>query len=52
MKEVLPVAAHAVGLTIRSSEVRDAEGLEKVFAALNQERPDGLYFFRKPANAS
>jgi putative ABC transport system substrate-binding protein len=42
-KEVLPVAAHALGLTIRSWEVRDADGLERVFAALNKQRPDGLY---------
>jgi putative ABC transport system substrate-binding protein len=43
VKEVLPVAARALGLTIRSWEVRDADGLERVFAALNKERPDGLY---------
>ena len=33
MKEVLPVAARALGLTIQPWEVRDADGLEKVFAA-------------------
>ena len=43
VKEVLPVPARELGLTIRSWEVRDAEGFEKVFAALNKERPDGLY---------
>jgi ABC-type uncharacterized transport system substrate-binding protein len=43
VKEVLPVAAHALGLTIRSWEVRDADGFERVFAAINKERPDGLY---------
>ena len=43
VKEDLPVAARAVGLTVRSWEVRDAVGLEKVFAALTKERPDGLY---------
>jgi putative ABC transport system substrate-binding protein len=43
VKEVLPVAARALGLTIRSWEVRDADGFEKVFAALNKQRPDGLY---------
>ncbi len=43
VKEVLSVAAHALGLTIRSWEVRDADGFEKVLAALNKERPDGLY---------
>ena len=43
VKEVLPVAARALGLTVRSWEVRDADGFERVFAALNKERPDGLY---------
>jgi putative tryptophan/tyrosine transport system substrate-binding protein len=43
LKEVLPVAARALGLSMRSWEVRDANGFEKVFAALNKERPDGLY---------
>jgi ABC-type uncharacterized transport system substrate-binding protein len=43
VKEVLPVAARSLGLTIRSWEVRDADGFEKVFTALNKQRPDGLY---------
>jgi putative ABC transport system substrate-binding protein len=43
VKEVLPVAARALGLTVRSWEVRDADGFDRVFAALNKERPDGLY---------
>jgi putative tryptophan/tyrosine transport system substrate-binding protein len=43
VKEVLPVSAHALGLTIQPWEVRDANGFEKVFAALNKRRPDGLY---------
>jgi ABC-type uncharacterized transport system substrate-binding protein len=43
LKEFLPAAARALGLTIRSWEVRDADGFEKVFAALSKERPDGLY---------
>jgi putative tryptophan/tyrosine transport system substrate-binding protein len=43
VKEVLPVAARALGLTIRSWEVRAADDFEKVFAALNKERSDGLY---------
>jgi putative ABC transport system substrate-binding protein len=43
VKEDLPVAARALGLTVRSWEVRDADGFEKVFAALSKERPDGLY---------
>jgi putative ABC transport system substrate-binding protein len=43
VKEVLPVAARALGLTVRSWEVRDTDGFEKVFAALNKKRPDALY---------
>jgi len=43
VKEALPVAARALGLTVQSWEVRDAGGFERVFAALNKERPDGLY---------
>ena len=43
VKEVLPVAARALGLTIQPWEVRDADDFERVFAAINKERPDGLY---------
>ena len=43
VKEVLPVAARALKLTIQPWEVRDADGFEKVFAAINKQRPDGLY---------
>ena len=43
LKEVLPVSARGLGLTVRSLEVRDADGFEKVFAQLKKERPDGLY---------
>ncbi len=43
VKEVLPVAARALGLTIQPWEVRDADGFERVFATLNKERTDGLY---------
>ena len=43
LKEDLPVAARALGLTIQLWEVRDAEGFERVFAALSKDRPDGLY---------
>jgi putative tryptophan/tyrosine transport system substrate-binding protein len=39
----LPVAARALKLTLRSWEVRDADGFDKVFAALSKQRPDGLY---------
>jgi putative ABC transport system substrate-binding protein len=43
VKEVLPVAARALGLTIQPWEVRGTDGFEKVFSALKKERPDGLY---------
>src|SRR5215475_3917308 len=43
VKEDLPVAARVLGLTVRSWEVRDADGFEKVFAALSKQRPEGLY---------
>ena len=43
LKEVLPAAARALGLTVRSWEVRDADGFDRVFAELNKDRPDGLY---------
>jgi putative ABC transport system substrate-binding protein len=43
VKEDLPVAARALGLTVRTWEVRDVDGFEKVFAAVNKQRPDGLY---------
>jgi putative ABC transport system substrate-binding protein len=43
LKEVLPVAARALRLTLQPWEVRGADDLDKVVAALNQHRPDGLY---------
>jgi putative ABC transport system substrate-binding protein len=43
VKEVLPVAARALGLTIQPWEIRDADGFDRVFAALNKQRPDGLF---------
>ena len=42
VKEVLPVAARALGLTIQPWEIRDADDFDRVFAALNKQRPDGL----------
>jgi ABC-type uncharacterized transport system substrate-binding protein len=43
LKNDLPGEARALGLTSQLWEVRAAEDLERVFAALNKERPDGLY---------
>ena len=47
VKEVLPMAARALRLTIQSWEVRTAADFEKVFAGLNKQRPDGLYVPRR-----
>jgi putative tryptophan/tyrosine transport system substrate-binding protein len=43
VKDDLPVAARALGLTIQPWEIRAAEDFDRVFAALNKERPEGLY---------
>jgi len=43
VKELLPTAARALQLSIQPKEVSVADDLDKVFAALNKERPDGLY---------
>src|SRR5215813_5305522 len=45
VKELLPADAHALKLTIEPWEIRAADDFEKVFAALNKQRPDGLYSF-------
>jgi ABC-type uncharacterized transport system substrate-binding protein len=44
LKEDLPPAAHALGLTLQRWQARDVDSFEKIFAALNRERPDGLYY--------
>ena len=43
VKEVLPVAARALRLTLQPWELRGAADFEGVFAALSKQRPDGLY---------
>jgi ABC-type uncharacterized transport system substrate-binding protein len=43
VKQVLPVAARGLGLTIQPWEVRVADDFERVFAAIGKWRPDGLY---------
>src|SRR5262249_58397411 len=45
VKELLPADARALKLTIQPWEIRAVDDLEKVFAALNKQRPDGLYSF-------
>src|SRR5262245_10628797 len=42
-KEDLPAAARALGLIIQPWEMRNADDFDRVFAALNKQRPDGLY---------
>jgi putative ABC transport system substrate-binding protein len=44
LKEDLPPAARALGLTLRRWEVRGADSFERIFAALNKKRPDGVNF--------
>ena len=48
LQEVLPAVARPLRLTVQSWEVRDADGFEKIFAAINKERPDGLYVTSSP----
>jgi putative ABC transport system substrate-binding protein len=43
VKEDLPVAARALGLTLQHWDVRSADDFERVFASLSKQRPDGLY---------
>ena len=51
VKEVLPIAARALQLTIQPWEVRAADGFERVFAAVSKQRPDGLYVIASPLMA-
>ena len=48
VKEVLPVAARALRLTLQPWELRSADGFETVSASLNKQRPDGLYVSAGP----
>ena len=48
-REDLPVAARALGLTVQPWEIRDADGLETALAALDADRPDGLYLIASGA---
>jgi putative ABC transport system substrate-binding protein len=43
VKEILPVAARALRLTIQPWEVRSSDEFDRVFAALSKQRRDGLY---------
>jgi len=43
VKEMLPGAARALGLTLRPWEIRAVEDFENVFAGMGKDRPDGIY---------
>jgi putative ABC transport system substrate-binding protein len=43
VKEVLPVAARALGLIVQPWEIRDSVDFDRVFAALSKQRLDGLF---------
>jgi putative ABC transport system substrate-binding protein len=45
VKELLPADARALKLTIQPWQIRAVDDFDKVFAALNKQRPDGLYVF-------
>src|SRR5262245_8254272 len=48
VKEVLPVAARALRLTLQPWEVRSADDFDRIFAAMGKQRPDGLYVVGGP----
>ena len=48
VKEVLPVAARALRLTLQPWELRGADDFERVFAAINKEPPHGLLVLGGP----
>jgi ABC-type uncharacterized transport system substrate-binding protein len=48
VKEALPVAARALGLTLQSWEIRSADDFDRVFASMDKQRPDGLYVASGP----
>jgi putative ABC transport system substrate-binding protein len=52
VKKLLPVAARELALTIQPWEVRAADDFDRVFAALNKQRPDGLYVTGSPLMAA
>jgi len=42
------VAARALGLTLQPWEVRSADDIDRVFASMGKQRPDGLYVTAGP----
>jgi ABC-type uncharacterized transport system substrate-binding protein len=47
-KEVLAASAHALNLTITRREVRDGNDFDRVFAAIDKERPNGIFVLGGP----
>jgi putative tryptophan/tyrosine transport system substrate-binding protein len=47
-KEVLPASARALNLTILRRDVRDASDFDRVFAAINKDRPDEIFVLGGP----
>jgi putative ABC transport system substrate-binding protein len=43
VKEVLPVAARALKLTLQPWEIRSSDDFDRVFAAMGKQRPHGFY---------
>jgi len=52
VKEFLPPAARALKLTLQPWELRAADDLDRVFAAMGKQRPDGLYVTGGPLLAA
>jgi len=48
VKEILPIAARPLKLTIQPWEVRAADNIDKIFTAMGKQRPDGLYLSGGP----
>jgi ABC-type uncharacterized transport system substrate-binding protein len=48
VKELLPPGARSLALTLYSAEVRDDIDFQRVFVALKNHRPDGLYVLQGP----
>src|SRR5262245_17282199 len=47
-KEVLPASARALKLTLLRHEVRDTNDFDRAFAAINKDRPDGIFVLSGP----
>jgi putative tryptophan/tyrosine transport system substrate-binding protein len=45
---VLPASARALNLTILRREVRDENDFDRVFGAINKDRPDGIFVLGGP----